>query len=635
MKPAIIVIGFNRPQALERLLTALSNSEYPEHSIPLYISIDQSGTTEVKDVAEAFEWKFGTKEVLVREQHLGLKAHVLACGDLIAPHGSAIFLEDDLLVSPHFYPYASRALRYYDSTDTVAGISLYSYDFTENGYLPFQSLDDGSGVYFMQMAASWGQAWTTQQWQHFSTWLADHPSYDHTQLPGYTALWGNQSWKRHFIQFLQATDRYFVFPNTAFSTNFEDAGTHASSKGIYQVPLELSNAEVTFTPFDASETVYDAWFELLPRCLNKWAPHLATFDYAVDLYGQKLPHELKRPYALTTKKGTNPVKTFSGELYPLPQNVILQVPGNSIQLTETAGLSDAVLPPLHQFFRETKVVTTVFGEILRHFCSLRLLIPITELSENALETTLKSVAAQQLEGFQCVLLVDKNQEATLRQTMGSFPAYAFNWSIQSIAAAGNSEDLLLHEGIRCNSDEVVTWLRPGSKLLPGALLQAQRLFATLHQVRWVLPFSENNSVPSFVPLHDRLNYYLLHRNLMKGKQCPSTEGMFWRHGVLVTTTNTCQQDWVLQTIKTERLYPLLQKLVSLDSALPENDVKNTWELEAPSSPSFSWRIIASILRSLEGQVHTQYLHDLYGLLFDLPEVIRHDITTNTFHLRRY
>ncbi|MBI3176825.1 MAG: hypothetical protein HYZ35_02430, partial [Chloroflexi bacterium] len=114
MKPAIVLSAYNRPQALERLLASLQKAAYPaEGGIPLVISIDggKNGIhPEVRNVAEQFVWPFGPKEVLCHERHLGLVGHVLFCGGLTGTYGDVIFLEDDLLVSPVFYAYATQAL---------------------------------------------------------------------------------------------------------------------------------------------------------------------------------------------------------------------------------------------------------------------------------------------------------------------------------------------------------------------------------------------------------------------------------------------------------------------------------------------------------------------------------------------
>ena len=62
-KIAIIVVGYNRPDALKRILKSLADAKYDYADIPLRISIDHSGNQEVINVAQTFEWKHGSKKV--------------------------------------------------------------------------------------------------------------------------------------------------------------------------------------------------------------------------------------------------------------------------------------------------------------------------------------------------------------------------------------------------------------------------------------------------------------------------------------------------------------------------------------------------------------------------------------------
>src|SRR5690606_11898173 len=135
--PTIIVIGYNRPKSLQRLLTSLSKAHYPEGNIRLVISLDNSGTLEPLRLAEAYDWPYGEKRVIHHEQRLGLRNHVLACGDLTEEYGDVLVLEDDLFVSPYFYEYTARALAFYENEPRVAGISLYSQQFNQTANLPF------------------------------------------------------------------------------------------------------------------------------------------------------------------------------------------------------------------------------------------------------------------------------------------------------------------------------------------------------------------------------------------------------------------------------------------------------------------------------------------------------------------
>src|SRR5688572_10825284 len=98
-KPAIVIPAYNRPASLQRLLDSLRKAEIP-HEVKLVISIDQGGPAGVKQLAENFAWPFGEKKIILHENHLGLKDHILAAGNLSAEYGSIILLEDDLFVSP-------------------------------------------------------------------------------------------------------------------------------------------------------------------------------------------------------------------------------------------------------------------------------------------------------------------------------------------------------------------------------------------------------------------------------------------------------------------------------------------------------------------------------------------------------
>ena len=83
-KITIVVVGYNRADAMERVLRSLSRAQYDYTDIRLVVSIDHSGNEEVVHTAEAFEWKYGEKEVIYRPERLGLRKHIISCGDLTA-----------------------------------------------------------------------------------------------------------------------------------------------------------------------------------------------------------------------------------------------------------------------------------------------------------------------------------------------------------------------------------------------------------------------------------------------------------------------------------------------------------------------------------------------------------------------
>ena len=81
MRPAIVVPAFSRVAALERLLASLARAHYPDEGVNLVISLDGGAAPSVAACARAFEFPHGAVEVVEREQRLGLRQHILWCGD--------------------------------------------------------------------------------------------------------------------------------------------------------------------------------------------------------------------------------------------------------------------------------------------------------------------------------------------------------------------------------------------------------------------------------------------------------------------------------------------------------------------------------------------------------------------------
>jgi len=341
--PTIIVIGYNRPKSLQRLLTSLGKAHYPEGNVRLVISLDNSGTLEPLQLAEAYEWPYGEKRVIHREKRLGLRQHVLACGDLTEEYGDVLVLEDDLFVSPHFYAYSLRALEFYRDEPRVAGISLYSHQFNQTANLPFTPIDEGnSDVYFMQLAASWGQAWSRRHWLGFREWLArngtDISRIDH--IPADIRGWPESSWLKLYNAWIISSDRYFVYPYRSLTTNFGDPGQHfyiASSR--FQVPLQQRRIDYQFARFDDSLARYDAYCELSAETLKKLNPKLAGYDFQVNLFGCK---ECRGGLQLTRTEKPG-LHSFSLSMKPMELSVLHDVAGQGIALIDAAEVDSAAL----------------------------------------------------------------------------------------------------------------------------------------------------------------------------------------------------------------------------------------------------------------------------------------------------
>lgn len=341
---AIVAVGYNRPACLRRLLSSLARANIPpEHDVPLVVSIDHSSNRGCAEIAEGFAWSHGPKTVIIHDENLGLRNHILACGDLSQRYGAVAVLEDDVVVSPFFYHFALQALDFYKYTDSVGGIALYSYDVTEHNRRRFIPLDDGYDCYFLQIAASWGQVWTAKQWTHFRDWYRHHasdgvrPSHG---VPAKIAEWSEKSWKKYYIRYLIETDRFFAYPRTALSTNFGEAGTHTSALNHWdQTPLCLGERNYRFSlPTDAL-AVYDAHFELLPSRLKRLHPPLAPYDFTTDLMGTKDPAYTHTRYLLSSKQCDQPIVAFGFRALPDVANIVLGEPGDCFSLGTAASFT--------------------------------------------------------------------------------------------------------------------------------------------------------------------------------------------------------------------------------------------------------------------------------------------------------
>ncbi len=345
MNPAIVISAYNRPNSLARLLASLAKADYAVKDVPLVISIDRghlgdrgddNRNTEVRAVAEAFEWQSGAKRVIQHADHLGLVAHFFYCGGLTQEYGSVIFLEDDLLVSPDFFKYATQALSFYDNDARIAGISLYALWF--NGYTkqPFVPLSDDADAFFIQAPYTQGQAWTHAQWTRFADWRASgnralsRDDNIHEMFLHFDA----EDWFPLLTKFIIETDRYYAYPRVSLTTGAGDTGTHFKrATSFFQVPLQRSKDCFKFKPLDDSFAVYDSFFEIRPDRLNRLTDALRDFEYDVDLYATKEPRHLSAPYVLTSRRCRSPILSFGKTMWPIEANVIEAVPGAEIVLS--------------------------------------------------------------------------------------------------------------------------------------------------------------------------------------------------------------------------------------------------------------------------------------------------------------
>ena len=328
-KIAIVAVGYNRLGSLKRLFSSLLQAKYSTE-VPLVICIDNSGCQDIYNYVNSFEWPFGEKYVFIQKERLGLKNHILFCGDLTKYFKGVIILEDDIYVGEGFYSYTKDAVEYYDSDSRIAGISLYRNEM--DGNIPIDYIQDGIDVYLIQSVASWGECWTRKMWKPFREWYnrLEDQSLSKYDMPQYIKNWP-RAWSKFYIAYLIETNRYYVFPNVSLTTCFSEAGEHGRKSTIGQVVLLSQNKKFEFKPFE-DLTKYDVYSGNLD--IYKWL-NIEPDNLAIDMRGDNSNFKQARYIISPFSYPYKIVRSFALSLRPIELNIKYNIEGDGIYLYDT------------------------------------------------------------------------------------------------------------------------------------------------------------------------------------------------------------------------------------------------------------------------------------------------------------
>lgn len=328
MNFCIITVGYNRPESMRRLLNSVIAADYGDDKVDLFVSIDKGARQrEIVAVAETVNWAHGEKHIRVFETRQGLKNHIINCGMLTEQYDTVVVLEDDITVSPAFYHYLRQAVDFYGQDDRIAGISLYTHRMNQD-VRHFAPEPSGYDTYFVQYAQSWGQCWTRQMWDGFYRWYTQNEEWDASCsiLPAYLNEW-EHSWLKYFIKYIVMTDKYFVYPYYALSTNHSEAGEHSAFgiKSLFQVPMLTNSIAYRFPEF-AQGVRYDVFFE-------RQGIQVSGFEdkrICVDIYGRKRTFGDADLLISTAPRPYKVVATYGLKYRPPELNCMNKCTGNDI-----------------------------------------------------------------------------------------------------------------------------------------------------------------------------------------------------------------------------------------------------------------------------------------------------------------
>lgn len=350
MKPAVVAVGYDRPDSLKRLLNSVGNAFYSSNDIKLIISIDKSlNEKDVLKVANEFKWDYGEKIIRTFKNRQGLRRHIIQCGDYTEQYEAVIILEDDLIVSPNYYLYTQKALGFYKDEDKVTGIALYSHEW--NGFIRknFSPIVDRYDTYLGQFSITWGQTWTKKWWKNFKEfYLINENNLDDTlDMPDQIRTWSDQSWGKYFVYYIIQRDLYYVIPRTSLSTNCSEIGQHNThTNNYFQVKLLYDKKEeYLFAPVKYAQK-YDIFCENM-KLEELFSDNIRMHGITVDLFGYNRNMNEKRYLLSTSSRPFKVVTSYGLQMRPIEMNIIFKISGNDIYLYDTRIASK---PPKHKAY---------------------------------------------------------------------------------------------------------------------------------------------------------------------------------------------------------------------------------------------------------------------------------------------
>lgn len=247
----IIIFAFNRPESLKTAISALVlNPEAKDSDLFVFVDGPRNDAEKAKTDATADYARNikGFKSISVTEssQNKGLGDSIIAgVSQIINRYGTAIIIEDDLIVQPNFLRFINLGLNKYKDEKEVFSICGY----TNKIKLPKGYTYD---AYFCTRSSSWGWAtwkdrwdsidWELEPWDKFAKFKKDFNRWGGSDCFGMLKGWKlglNRSWAIRFCfnQFLQNKLSLFPIKSLVVNDGFDGAGTNCKKWSRFRYEL--------------------------------------------------------------------------------------------------------------------------------------------------------------------------------------------------------------------------------------------------------------------------------------------------------------------------------------------------------------------------------------------------------------
>ena len=314
----IRVLTFDRFQSLSRLLTSLNEANYDgDASVAFEIAIDLPANMsneevveknqKVLQVAQAFQWRHGSSEVIMQTSHKGLVGQWTTGWQPAASNLEVLLvLEDDTAVSPHFYLWTKKMIQTYYLDPEQYDPRMFGFALQLQHTILGETLKERYGsrkvhdlvpsesmLFRYQLVGTWGGVFFPQHWREFVTWLREkqfQPASGTSNLPVpfkpcvpsvlSNEWWANKTskvWSQWFIRFAYEQGWYNVYTNfpadpaqsspsfesnqTSLVGNYREAGDNfAISKGMMNPIVATLTPEMMAMPPLSTLPLYDFHF---------------------------------------------------------------------------------------------------------------------------------------------------------------------------------------------------------------------------------------------------------------------------------------------------------------------------------------------------------------------------------------
>lgn len=254
----IIVSVYDRFLHLRRCVESLAACEYAESSV-LHVFSDAPAIDEhaarVDEVRSFIRTISGFYDVVPHYRSANLGAHESissAIEEIFSVSDRLIFLEDDIVVSPHFLRYMNEGLDQYHDYSSILAVCAYRLPFR----MPLWYRKD---VFLGRRYSPWGVGLWKEKWEEIDfSWRDRYQELiDDKQLMARSRTVGGDY--IHLVQAdsqrrIEAMDvrvchhqisrgQFCVFPRESLSMNngFDGSGMHCAKTERFSVPLDLRN----------------------------------------------------------------------------------------------------------------------------------------------------------------------------------------------------------------------------------------------------------------------------------------------------------------------------------------------------------------------------------------------------------